>query len=47
MEGSLIACIVISPISFCICLYGCFNNGQLPCIDTTYIDTHNYIIPDN
>ena len=47
MEGAILACIIISPISCCIGLYQCFNHGQLPCIYTNNIDNNINVIPDN
>lgn len=43
MDGPILALIIVSPISFCIGVYQCFNHGRLPCIDTSNIDNLNKV----
>jgi hypothetical protein len=47
MQGALLALVIVSPFTLFIGLYQCFNNGQLPCVDTTNIDNHNRIVPQD
>ena len=47
MEGAILTFIILSPISFCLVVYRYYNHGQLPCIDTNNIDSHNQVIPEN
>jgi hypothetical protein len=47
MEGALFALIIVTPFASLIGFYQCFNNGRSPCIDTSTIDNHNQILPEN
>lgn len=44
MTGPILALIIVSPMAFCIGMYQCFNNGRLPCVDTSNIDNLNKIV---
>ena len=46
MEGAILALIIVSPISFCIGIYQCFNHGRLPCVDTSNVDNLNRVVPE-
>jgi len=44
MDRVILALIIVSPISFCIGVYQCFNHGQLPFVDTSNVDNLNRVI---
>ncbi len=47
MEGAILLLIIISPIVFILVMYAFFNNGKMPCIDTSNIDNHNKVFVEN
>lgn len=47
MDGVVLLLLIVSPIVFIISVYGIFNNGGLPCIDTSNIDNLNRVVVDN
>jgi len=46
MEGGLLALIIVSPIASLIACYRCFNHGKMPCVDTSNIDNHGQVLPE-
>ena len=47
MEGALLTLIIVAPISLLIGWYQCSNNGRMPFIDTSTINNHNRVLPEN